>query len=76
MNAIAGLKQFTCNRFYTFQVHKFYLAAENKHIIRVTAETKINLMTWRSINIVDIYIQEMLADFTSFLTKTISEGYK
>jgi len=58
------------------QVHKFYLAAKNKHMIRVTAETKINLMTWWSINIVDISIQDMLADFISFLIKTFSEGYK
>ena len=29
--------------------------------------SRINLMTWWSINIVDIFIQEMLADFTSFL---------
>ena len=32
-------------------------------------------MTWWSINIVDIFIEEMLADFTSFLIKTFSEGY-
>ena len=33
-------------------------------------------MIWWSINIVDIYIQEMLTDFTSFLRKTFREGYK
>ena len=43
---IAEIKHFTCKRVYTFQVHKFYLAAGNKHMIRVTAETKINLLTW------------------------------
>ena len=37
--------------------------------MRVTEETNINLMTWWSINIVDIFIQEMLADFSSFLIK-------
>ena len=35
----------------------------------LSEEAKINLMTWCSINIVDIYIQELLADFTSFLIK-------
>ena len=49
---------------------------EYNNVIRVTEETKINLMTWLSINVVDIYIQEMLAYFTSFLIKTFSEGYK
>ena len=44
-------------------------------MIRVIAETKINLKTWGSINIVDISIQDMLADFISFLIKTFSEGY-
>ena len=39
------------------------------NVITVTEETKINLMTWWSINIADIYIQEMLTDFTSFLIK-------
>ena len=29
-------------------------------------------MTWWSINIADIYIQEMLTDFTSFLKKTFT----
>ena len=71
LNSTIGLKQFTCKRVYTFQVHKFYLVVENKHMIRVTVETKINLMTWRSINIVDIYIQEMLAEFISFLIKKL-----
>ena len=72
-------KQLTCKRVYAFQVHKFYLAAKNKHMIRVTAETKINFLTWWSINIVSIYLQDMLADFTSFLIKplvmVISEHY-
>ena len=49
---------------------------EYNNIIRVTEEAKINLMTWWSINVVDIYIQEMLADFTSFLIKIFSKGYK
>ena len=52
------------------------ITAEYNNVIRVTEETKINLMTWWSINIVDIYIREMLADFISFLIKTFSEGYK
>ena len=39
LNAIAEIKHFTCKRVYTFQVHKFYLAVGNKHMIRVTAET-------------------------------------
>ena len=50
--------------------------AKYNSVIRVTEEAKINLMTWWSINIVDIFIQEMLVDFTSFLIKTFSEGYK
>ena len=37
---------------------------------------RLILMTWWNINIVDIFIQEMLEDFTSFLIKTFSEGYK
>jgi len=45
-------------------------------VIGVIEETRINLMTWWSINIVNIFIQEMLADFISFLIKTFSEGYK
>ena len=49
---------------------------EYNNVIRVTEKTKINLMIWWSINIVNIYIQELLADFTSFLIKTFSEGYK
>ena len=52
------------------------ITAEYNNVIRVTEEAKINLMTWWSINIVDIFIQEMLVDFTSFLIKTFSEGYK
>jgi len=49
-----------------------YLVVENKHMIIVTAETKINLVTWWSFNVVDISIQDMLADYTSFLIKTFS----
>ena len=52
------------------------ITAEYNNVIRVTEETKINLMTWWSINIVDNYIREMLADFTSFLIKNFSEGFK
>ena len=52
------------------------ITAEYNNVIRVTEEANINLMTWWSINIVDIFIQEMLADFTSFLIKTFSKGYK
>ena len=50
------------------------ITTEYNNVIRVTKEAKINLMTWWSINVVYIYIQEMLADFTSFLIKTFSEG--
>ena len=52
------------------------ITAEYNNVIRVIEEIKINLMTWWSINIVDNYIQELLVDFTSFLIKTFSEGYK
>ena len=52
------------------------ITAEYNNVMRVTEETNINLMTWWSINIVDIYIREMLADFTFFLIKTFSEGNK
>ena len=52
------------------------ITAKYNNVIMVTEEAKINLMTWWNINVVDIYIQEMLADFTSFLIKTFSEGYK
>ena len=53
------------------------ITAEYNNVMRVTEETNINLMTWWSINIVNIYIQELLAGFTSFfLIKTFSEGYK
>ena len=49
------------------------------NVIRVTEKTKINLMTWWNINVVDIFIQKMLADFISFLIKplvrVISEHY-
>ena len=48
----------------------------NSIVIRVTEEAKIHLMTWWSINIVDIFIQEMLTDFTSFLIETFSKDYK
>ena len=47
------------------------ITVEYNNVIRVTGEVKINLMTWWSINIVDIYIQEMLADFTYFLIKPL-----
>ena len=52
------------------------ITTEYNNVIRATEETKINLMTCWSINKVDIFIQEMLADFISFLIKTFSEGYK
>ena len=52
------------------------ITAEYNNVIRVIEEAKIHLMTWWSINIVDIYIQEMLADFTSFLIKTFNKDYK
>ena len=48
------------------------ITTEYNNVIRVTEEANIHLMTWWSINIVDIYIQEMLADFTSFLIKNLS----
>ena len=40
-------------------------------MIRVTGEIKINLMTLWRINIMAIYIQDMLADFISFLIKSL-----
>ena len=52
------------------------ITVEYNNVIRVIEEAKINLTIWWSINIVNIYIQEMLADFTSFLIKTFSKGYK
>ena len=52
------------------------ITVEYNDVIRVIKKSKINLMAWWSFNIVDIFIQEMLADFTYFLIKTFSEGYK
>ena len=49
---------------------------EYNNVIRVTEKAKINLTTWWSINIVDIYIQDTLVDFYTFSYKTFSEGYK
>ena len=46
------------------------------NVIRVTEENMINFMTWWRTNVVDIFIQEMLTDFTSFLIETFSKGYK
>ena len=43
------------------------ITAEYNNVIRVTEEAKIHLMTWWSINIVDTYIREMLADLHLFL---------
>ena len=47
------------------------ITVEYNNVIRVIEEAKINLTIWWSINIVNIYIQEMLADFTSFPIKGI-----
>jgi hypothetical protein len=44
LNSTTELKQFACKRVYTIQVHKFYIATENKHMIRVTVKIKIYLM--------------------------------
>jgi hypothetical protein len=45
-------------------------------MIICTAEIQIYLMTWWSINMVNIYIQDMIADYTTFLHKTFSEVFK
>jgi hypothetical protein len=45
-------------------------------MIRVVAKINIYLMTWLSINMVNIYIRDMIADYTTFLHKIFSEGVK
>ena len=71
------LNHFFTSLYYRSRIlPQLIITAEYNNVIRVTEEAKINLMTWWSINVVDIYIQAMLADFISFLIKTFSEGYK
>ena len=72
-----SLKSFLISLYYSNKIlPQLIIIVEYNNVIRVIEETKINLMTWWSINVVDIFIQEMLADFTSFLIKTFREGYK
>ena len=71
------LKPFLTSLYYSIRIlPQLIITAEYNNVIRVTEKTKINLMTWWSINIGDIYIQELLSDFTSFLIKTFSKCYK
>ena len=70
------LKPFLTSLYYSNRIlPQLIIIAKYNNVIRVTEEIKINLMIWWSINIVNIYIQELLADFTYFLIKTFSEGY-
>ena len=71
------MKLFLTSLYYSSRIlPQLIITAEYNIVIRVTEETKINLMTWWSINVVDIYVHEMLADFTSFLIKTFNKDYK
>ena len=66
------LKSFLTSLYYSNKILlQLIITAEYNNVIRVIEEAKINLMTWWSINIVDFFIQEMLADFTSFLIKNL-----
>ena len=71
------LKPFLTSLCYSSRIlPQLIMTAEYNNVIRVTEKAMINLMTWWSINIVDIFIPKMLADFTSFFIKTFSEGFK
>ena len=64
------LNHFFTSLYYRSRIlPQLIITAEYNNVIRAIEEAKINLMTWWSINVVDIYIQEMRADFISFLIK-------
>ena len=52
-----SLKSFLASLYYSNKIlPQLIITAEYNNVIRVIEEAKINLMTWWSINIVDIYI--------------------
>ena len=62
------LKSFLASLYYSNKIlRQLIITVEYNNVIRVTEEAKINLTKWWSINIVDIYIREMLADLHLFL---------